>query len=482
MKPYYQDAHGLTLYHGDALEVLRDLPDCSVQCCVTSPPYFGLRDYQVKGQIGLETTISEYIEKLVRIFSELRRVLRDDGTIWVNMGDAYNAGTRMDRRTRRDGFGDGKHGYWNNPHISKRVQADNLKPKDMLGLPWRLVFALQDAGWYLRMDIVWAKNAPMPESVTDRPTRAHEYIFLLSKSKTYFYDYVAIMEPTVGSAHSRGNGVNPKAALWQKPDRLEAAAGRLRNRHQRVIDEPVNGKQPKPRQNESFSAAVKGLVEKRNARSVWTISSEPYADAHFATFPTEIPARAIMAGTSEYGCCAACGAPWKRVVARTAMVIDRSNRTHEFGRTRSSGTMLEPPTATTVGWERTCKCPAGDGGYYERSPCVVVDIFSGAGTSGLVAFRKSRNFIGIELNQDYCDMSIRRWKKAQPTLLFNEISPARDPTLPSSTQKRGSPHVRLDGEGVGNDENAKSESGEISAAAGHATNMGTNRRRAKRTL
>lgn len=311
------------ILQGDALTRLRELPSGSVHCIVTSPPYYGLRDYGVSGQIGLEPTVEAYVAALVAVFEECRRVLRDDGCLFLNLGDSY--------------AGSGVHAaHHANPGMSKAGArgADvatpvpaGLKPKDLIGIPWRVAFALQAAGWWLRSDIIWAKRAPMPESVTDRPTRSHEYIFLLSKSARYFYDAEAVKEPS--TERSSGN-VQRFVATGNERGRLNTHMG----------------------SNVPYEPDGTG----RNQRDVWLLGPEPYPEAHFATFPTEVPRRAILAGTSERGCCPACGAPWRRVVEHTAMVIERSKRTHALGRTRSSGTMLKPPSATTTGWQPTCTC------------------------------------------------------------------------------------------------------------------------------
>jgi len=220
------------ILHGDVRDGLRTLPDASVQTCVTSPPYWRLRDYGVVGQLGLEANPDAYVSALVDVFREVRRVLKDDATLWLNIGDSFS---------------------------NKQLQ----------GLPWRVAFALQSDGWYLRADIIWAKPNPMPESVTDRPTKAHEYLFLLTKSPRYYYDWKAITEPVSGTAHGRGSGVNPKAAL----------------------------NAPGAKQNASFSAATAGLVDERNKRSVWTVATQPYPEAHFATFPEALIAPCIFAGS-----------------------------------------------------------------------------------------------------------------------------------------------------------------------------------------
>ena len=285
LTPYYQDDYA-TLYHGDALETLKKLPGESIQCCVTSPPYWGLRDYGVEGQLGLENTPEKYVDKIVEIFREVKRVLRSDGTLWLNMGDSYWA----NRYTP-----DAKYGGVINPSISKpeHLRAGGkyhsyLKPKDLIGLPWLVAFALQRDGWFLRKDIIWYKKNPMPESTKDRPTTAHEYLFLLSKSNKYFYDGEAIKEKASYNTHARGNGVNPKA--MNIPGGWDTSKGDY-NHH--VLN--GNGRY-KHKQNESFSSSVNQVVEFRNKRSVWEIGTEPFVDAHFATFPTKLVEPCILAG------------------------------------------------------------------------------------------------------------------------------------------------------------------------------------------
>jgi len=248
-----------------------------VQTVVTSPPYWGLRDYGVSGQIGLEPTPDEYVATMVGVFREVRRVLRDDGTVWLNLGDSYShsgCGARDSERWPKQS---------RNDHQAAVHLKDNaMKPKDLLGIPWRVAFALQADGWYLRSDIVWAKPNPMPESATDRPTRSHEYIFLLTKRERYFYDADAIREPVSGTANGRGAGVNPKA--------FGANSRVMQDR------DPNPSSARKIKQNASFSAACRGLVDERNKRSVWIVGAEPTPEAHFATFPQKLIEPCILAG------------------------------------------------------------------------------------------------------------------------------------------------------------------------------------------
>lgn len=254
---------------GDAQTTLARFHTESVHCVVTSPPYWGLRDYGVAGQIGREPTPEEYVEKLVRVFREVRRVLSADGTLWLNMGDCYGSGTRTPRNCSKTAV----HGYWSNPAINKRISAP---AKQLVGIPWRVAFALQADGWWLRSDIIWHKPNPMPESVRDRPTRAHEYIFLLAKSQRYYYDAEAIAEPIVCGDHARNT--NPEYVMQAPGQRLQSGFTRRRQAGGYTTDK-----------------------ETRNRRSVWTITTQPYPEAHFATFPKELVEPCILAGCPEGG-------------------------------------------------------------------------------------------------------------------------------------------------------------------------------------
>ena len=258
---------------GDAAEQLATLPAGCVQMCATSPPYWGLRDYGEPDQLGLEETPEAYVERLVSIFREVRRVLRDDGVLWLNLGDSYNGSGGAGGDYEAGGIRDGQ------PKYPGR-KSDTLKPKDLCGIPWRVALALQRDGWWLRADIIWAKPNPMPESVTDRPTSAHEYVFLLSKSARYFYDADAIKEASGSNSHGGGK---------DHPGRYQHASGR-------------NDGNP----------AMGILTATRNRRSVWTVATAPYGGAHFACWPPKLVAPMIQAGSSERGACADCGAPWRR--------------------------------------------------------------------------------------------------------------------------------------------------------------------------
>lgn len=291
------------LHCGDALEVLTTLPERSVRCCVTSPPYWGLRDYGVPGQLGLEATPEEYVARMVAVFREVRRVLADDGTLWLNVGDTYaqsgspgwqgKNGQRADRRLTavRDAVPQRE--------VGRHVPA-GLKCKDLVGLPWLLAFALRAEGWWLRSEIIWAKQNVMPESVRDRPTKAHEQIFLLTKSARYFYNAAALAEPASPDTHARyarGRSNNHKWADGGPGD--QTCAKTLEHmRKPGVNPKAAAGVVGRERANPSFSAAVKDVVETRNARTVWAISTVGYPGAHFATFPEELARRCILAGSA----------------------------------------------------------------------------------------------------------------------------------------------------------------------------------------
>jgi len=378
---------------GDCRALLPRLPSASVHCCVTSPPYYALRDYGVPGQIGLEPTPAAYIETMVAVFREVRRVLRDDGTLWLNLGDSYVSGGGTGQQ--------GKHGDRCTRRHTQRAlllnRLENLPAKNMLGMPWRLAFALQADGWILRQDIIWHKPNPMPESVTDRCTKSHEYIFLLARSPRYFYDAQAIIEPVSGTAHERGSGVNPKAAV-----------------HNNTPDAIRNG--IRPRQNASWSESVTDLVLQRNKRSVWTVPTRAYAEAHFATFPPALIKPCLLAGTSARGVCPACGAPWARLCEATAAYADfkeaeaarkgasmRSADPAKLGLTRGTANQSVSAAYVTTGWAPTCGCARED-----TVPATVLDPFGGSGTTGMVATELGRSSILMELNPEYAALAHAR--------------------------------------------------------------------------
>jgi len=272
------------ILHGNSLDALKTLPDCSVDCCITSPPYYGLRDYGVDAQIGLEKTPEDYIRKLVQVFREVHRILRDEGTLWVNIGDCY--------------AGSGKGGAMKAEHVNKYKQGTNkglvgkqavttvswgkCKPKDLVGIPWMLAFSLRDDGWYLRQDIIWNKSNPMPESVTDRCTKSHEYIFLLSKSGRYYFDNRHIKEKAAydGRTNTKRKG---------SPKYSQEGIYAKHNQHTLATSE-----------GERWQRDKDGNYL-RNKRSVWTLSTEAYPDAHYAVFPQKLILPCILSGCPENG-------------------------------------------------------------------------------------------------------------------------------------------------------------------------------------
>ncbi len=409
IQPYFTHERGVTLYCGDALAALSQMPSESVQCVVTSPPYWALRDYGVDGQLGLEPAPEEYIAKMVAVFREVRRVLMKDGTCWLNIGDSY-AGS-----SQTGGTNSLEHGkrVGRMFHAPKRA---TVKPKDLCMIPARLALALQADGWYLRSDIIWHKQNPMPESCQDRPTSAHEHIFLLTKAERYFYDAWAVRtEPKPASIARCRAGFQGAA---DKNDAMHYGNGFQRG--------------------DGYE-----LSNGANLRNVWQFATQAFPEAHFATFPEELARRCILLGTSEWGACAKCGVPWRRVIAKrndaswktpdgwdtsagdgghgsihkagrerghVTGVVPRADRDPEYdGGQSRHGNALEDiaprggASAKTVNWQPACRCDRD-----ERVPCVVLDPFNGAGTTGLVALQAGRHYVGIDLNAEYLDMSIKR--------------------------------------------------------------------------
>jgi DNA modification methylase len=367
---------------GDCMERLDELPDESVHCCVTSPPYWGLRDYGEEGQIGLEETPEAYVERLVDVFREVRRVLRDDGTLWLNLGDSYAANRSYqvtDQKWREVG------------NEKASTVPPGPKPKDLVGIPWRVAFALQADGWWLRSAIVWHKPNPMPESVRDRPTSSYEHVFLLAKSERYFYDADAIAEESTG--RDAGNG-------FDRPHMISKGEGN-----------------PEP-----WTADGKAT---RNRRNVWTITTKPYSEAHFAVYPPDLIEPCIKAGTSEKGRCPECGAPWERVVGRrdpeTTGAATGGDPARADGGVRerdpsgAGGNRLARIRIDGSGWTPACDHDA------EPVPCTVLDPFGGAGTTGLVADRLGRDAVLIELNPEYAEMAEHRIRGDAPMLVDVEL-------------------------------------------------------------
>jgi DNA modification methylase len=374
------------------------LEDESVHMCVTSPPYYGLRDYGLKttewaptsyhpmpglaplefdawyGCLGQEPTPEMFVAHIVDIFREVHRVLRKDGTLWLNFGDSYSG---SNKGLKKDGTSTGGKKQKQNKGSVTGLKiippGGGLKPKDLMGIPWRVALALQADGWYLRNDIIWNKTNSMPESVKDRCTRAHEYLFLLSKSRKYFYDNEAIKEPATSTDNSLRDRDSTK--LNNTPGR-ERMAG-LKTNHYTT----------------------------RNKRDVWTLSTRPYKGAHFATFPTTLVEPCVLAGTSAKGVCPKCGNPWKRVTK--SEFIPQGDVSEGKG-VRGSGDQKpmdesntwegypRGSTATeTIGWCSTCGCSE------EPVPAKVLDPFAGSGTVGEVCKNAGRKFIGLDLSEQY---------------------------------------------------------------------------------
>ncbi len=302
---------------GDALKVLCEMPAEQFNCCVTSPPYWGLRDYGVAGQIGLEPTPEAYVARMVEVFHEVRRVLRSDGTLWLNLGDSYTSGGRKERDPGQSKI----HPAFEGERFADGLRPDTpsgLKPKDLVGIPWRVAFALQSDGWYLRSDIIWHKPNPMPESVTDRPTRSHEYLFLLAKAEKYYYNHEAIKEPSV-SDHGSGNGFKrPERLSFSDDDgsRGSDAPWQPKSWNASKFDgqsdlalHPNVGRKPRtvkihgnlPGRDDGGVACNGPGQELRNKRDVWTVGSDPYPEAHFATFPPDLIRPCILAGCPQGG-------------------------------------------------------------------------------------------------------------------------------------------------------------------------------------
>ncbi len=372
----------LMLTQGNALRI--PLADESVHCCVTSPPYFSLRDYGIDGQLGMEASLEEYIENMVEVFREVKRVMRHDSVLFLNMGDSYvsQGGPVVNQLGDILGQSKARRDSWTGNQKS-RTAVQGLKPKDLMGVPWRVAFALQADGWWLRSDIIWSKPNPMPESVTDRPTKAHEYLFLLTKSKTYYYDADAVRETPIRK------GGPPEAKRWRARDDSVPAGS--------TLDGKTAGTHPSG----------------RNRRTVWHIATAPYSGAHFATYPPALVEPCIKAGTSERGVCPECGAPWERVTEKKFIPqpdvsavrgikgapgqkpMDDSNQWD--GMPRGSNRV------STLGWQPTCDCVSHD-----PIPATVFDPFAGSGTTLQVARQLGRNGIGLDLSLEYLHLARQR--------------------------------------------------------------------------
>lgn len=469
------------ILQGDCLAVLKTLPEASVHCVISSPPYWSLRDYGVQpsvwggnprcdhefvsagakegytskrkwqhtangrgeeqpaektlrdpvtrenfpeawnqveqgafcrhcgawcGALRLEPTPDLYVEHIVSVFREVRRVLRKDGTAWVNFGDSYAAGGKGGGGSFMAERGDAA---WKKRSALNgwRSAPKGLKAKDLCMIPARCALALQADGWYLRSDIVWAKPNPMPESIVDRPTKSHEFMYLLAKTARYYYDAEAVRESATDTGRMNGRDGRDEDPRARPPGSAPRTLARL-----------------------DYSALG------RNRRSVWIIPTQPTPEAHFATFPEALVDPCLRAGTSEYGCCAICAAPFRRIVEKGEPLAEQkavsgADASGEYvgeAVKNYDGTGAQNPSAVkvrilegmrarvTTGWAPTCKCT--DAG--EPQPCTVIDPFSGAGTVGVVAANLNRRYLGIELNPDYIAIAERRIAAVAP--LFNQES------------------------------------------------------------
>ena len=368
----------------------------SVHTIVPSPPYYGLRDYGVDGQIGLEVTPDEYIANLVAVFRECKRILRDDGTLWVNIGDSYaSMKSRYNQKAQNINGGKPQDNEFQGNKTDLYHHKDlGLKDKDLIGIPWMLAFALRADGWYLRQDIIWAKPNPMPESVKDRCTKSHEYIFLLSKSARYYYDNEAIME--------LATGFDGRKDTKYKGGPKDMAGG-AHERWQYKNLQP-DGQQP----NTMHLNRLEGneyMSPVRNKRDVWTVTTKPYKGAHFATFNPDLIKPCILAGAPET-CCAKCGAPYERIVNRvvgTSKPCPKTQDAHEarggvgepVGTVGKSGGGRIDGYSETLGFQPTCDCNAG------TSSGIVFDPFVGSGTTVATAIQLGRKGIGLDLSLTY---------------------------------------------------------------------------------
>lgn len=374
------------IHHMDAIKLLKALPDASVDCVVTSPPYYALRDYGVDGQIGLEDTPAQFIERLMQIFREVHRVLKPTGTVWVNLGDSYSG-------SGRNGGTESINGSRSRVTVmqSGRIPCGTLPAKSLMMIPARFAIAMQDEGWILRSEIIWAKRAPMPESVTDRPTKAHEMIYLFAKEGRYFYDQEAVREKATYAGHRNSFG--------------------NKNAQARMVETLTGNMKPGVKYTQPTG---------RNLRDVWHLSPEPTSAEHFAAYPTEIPRRCILAGCPEK-VCTVCGKPYERVVEKTGGTTGKSWHDHSNDQvagmhqmaareslTKAKSESGQPYTRIDRGLQPACTCNVG------TKPGVVLDFFSGTGTTAYMARKLGRSYIGCDLNADYVAMARRRLADSDP--------------------------------------------------------------------
>lgn len=450
------------IINADVIEGLRQLPDESVHCVVTSPPYFGLRsylrdDHPMKAlEIGSEPTLAEHIEKLVDVFREVRRVLRPDGVCWINYGDAYAGSWGAQSRGEAPGPASSLSGGQiyaapKGTHTgSLKKVPDGLKPKDLMLIPFRLALALQDDGWWIRSRVPWLKPNGMPSSVEDRPGTSIEEIFMLTKSARYFYDGEAVKQVAKYPAGQNspqsnkspyGQGMTRRAQAG-KNERSEGqiaeASARTRAGFNERWDNGSSDGQRALRQSDLFFSAlgdVRGSVATRDGELLALhVATQPYAEAHFATFPPRLIEPLILAGTSAKGCCSACGAPYVREIERIETGFDGSRYgeraveaaggalsggTEKSTLGSSHGTLITK--TRTIGWNPSCECLIDDKGVIlpPIARCIVLDPFMGAGTTGLVADRLQRDAIGIELSDEHTERADRRVADDRPGPLLD---------------------------------------------------------------
>jgi DNA modification methylase len=374
------------IHVGDARETLSELPESSVHMMMTSPPYFGLRDYDADGQIGLEDSLDEYISELVGVFREVRRVLRPDGSAWLNLGDTYGGDSIV--RDEGDWKRPGDDGYEEDHTASygdgRRGMSD-LGRKNKMLVPHRVAIALQDDGWIVRNDCTWVKPNPMPQSVKDRLNTTTEQVFYLRPQPDGWFDLDAIREPHSEEVRSRA-AFGDKEKQEQKRGTIGAAPERNDSQGGDGVDN-----------NAAVDPAGK------NPGDVFEVTTKPFPEAHFAVYPPELCEKPIKA-TCPPRVCADCGTPYEREVDRETGEYEYSDRGEVVkGRTQASGTMTEPPTAEHVGWTPTCDCDTD-----ATAPGIALDPFAGAGTTARVAKDLGRRFIGIDLNPDYVAMAQKR--------------------------------------------------------------------------
>jgi DNA modification methylase len=365
---------------GDCREIMKRWIDegVKIQTCITSPPYYGLRDYGVDGQVGLEKSVDDYVNNMVEVFNHVKELLTDDGTLWLNLGDTYSD-------TRWSSGGGQIMNKNKDEHRSLQHEKNTgLPSKNLIGIPWKVAFALQADGWILRQDIIWQKPNPMPESVRDRCTKSHEYIFLLSKSPQYYFDHVAIKEPSVNPESYKGR--RKRSSMTEQSEIIMDKFGATRSGFKNIEE----GK----------------TYPTRNKRDVWKVNVRPYKGAHFATYPTARIEPCILAGTSEKGHCPVCNARWKRMEIDTGERHDvevytgKAVKDYEHAKAQNPSDtkrrVLESMSKIyKYEWIPTCECKL------EPVLDIVFDPFMGSGTTAQVALQHGRQYLGCELNKEY---------------------------------------------------------------------------------